>query len=323
MDTQDSIRELVDQAQSYYQAGQNDLSAKTLVQALEQGANANIKLFQSLADYIYGRHSDEAKVYKLTPQEPMEDSIESLRRMCWELMRNLRCGDHGHTPYVLAKESFLFIACCCASLERDVQRVLSESFKPVEILLDEGWTLQQRGEFKEAIRKYEQVLKIQPVKKEISMLACLNIGNIFYERKEFREAIQYYKEAAEINPSNDSPYYNLANAYRDIGKFEEAVNEYKRAIELNLHDADYHRNLGLVYAEIGELNSAAREIQKCVEISHGDDPFDYYNIGILHYMMQNYHDAITWLKRYVNEAPVSQRQYITNAERIIEKTNGK
>lgn len=75
----------------------------------------------------------------------------------------------------------------------------------------------------------------------------------------------------------------------------------------------------LFYEKIGEISLAAKEIEKCVEISHGADPLDYYNIGVLHYKMQNYPNAENWFKRFVNEDPVRYQQYITNAKRIVER----
>jgi len=101
-------------------------AAWELRRKLEEGCNVDVNEIQRLADYLYPGYADGSKVFRMTSRGIPID--EPFRKMCQGLVRDLRCQQHDHKPYVLSEGTFLFIACCCAELERKVRVALSESF---------------------------------------------------------------------------------------------------------------------------------------------------------------------------------------------------
>lgn len=185
-------------------------------------------------------------------------------------------------------------------------------------LLNEGWELQQAGNFNAAIKKYQAILHEPTEEKEIPMLAFLNQGNISYDRKDYDKALSLYRKAAEANPSSDAPYYNAANVFRDMQKYGDAIAFYQLAIQRNPLDPDCRRNLALVYATIGDNPHSATELEKCVELS-GDNPDtrDYFNLGVLYNATGNEMGAMLWLDRFVKSAPADYAAQVATAKKLL------
>jgi tetratricopeptide (TPR) repeat protein len=186
-------------------------------------------------------------------------------------------------------------------------------------LLNEGYELEQKGDFTRAISKYQAVLDDSTDEQEIPMLACLNLGNIALNRRDQEMAMSWYRKAIAVNPTNDAPYYNLANVLRDLGRHSDAISHFKMAIERNPEDPDSRRNLALLYVSLGETALATSELKKCVELSPGADPRDYFNLGLLHYKAGNELGAFCAFEDFMKAAPAGLHDQVATARRLMDE----
>lgn len=85
-------------------------------------------------------------------------------------------------------------------------------------------------------------------------------GKILQEKWSYKQASKKYERAVKIDPSYAEAYSNLGYTYRKQEKFDEAVRAYKKAIELNPKLAEAHEYLGEAYAEMGKFDLAEKEL---------------------------------------------------------------
>ena len=95
-------------------------------------------------------------------------------------------------------------------------------------IVNEGVALVERGQYKQAIEKYEEAVKID------SQLpyAYINLANAYWHLKEYKKSIAMSEIALQINPNEGRTYTNLGNAYYGLGQRKEAKNSYQKAKKL-------------------------------------------------------------------------------------------
>lgn len=90
-------------------------------------------------------------------------------------------------------------------------------------------------------------------------------GNEAYSRGDYAQAISKYEQITETAGYSPSVLYNLANSYALSGKTGRAILNYERALRLSPSDSDISGNLELVKKENGlfpkELSGAERFFQ--------------------------------------------------------------
>jgi len=61
----------------------------------------------------------------------------------------------------------------------------------------------------------------------------LNLGGIYFKRKEYNKAIKKYEQVIELNPTFADAYFNLGFVYKLKGKLNKVQGFFEKAIELN------------------------------------------------------------------------------------------
>ena len=85
-------------------------------------------------------------------------------------------------------------------------------------------------------------------------------GKSLQEKWRYKEASKKYERAVKIDPTYAEAYSNLGYTYRKQGKFDKAIRTYKKAIKLDPNLAEAHEYLGEVYAELGQFDLAEKEL---------------------------------------------------------------
>jgi protein O-mannosyl-transferase len=131
------------------------------------------------------------------------------------------------------------------------------------------------GRYTEAIKSYEQAVKIKPD----YTLAHNNLGIAYGSLNRLPEAIDAFKQAIKSNPNFAAAYNNLGVAYDGLGRSTEAIDAYSQAIKINPNFAEAHKNLGYAYLTIGDKNSALAEynILKSLNPRFANDLFNQIN----------------------------------------------
>lgn len=113
---------------------------------------------------------------------------------------------------------------------------------PERSLVRKGNRQYNKGEYGEAIKRYEEAIKAAPE----SFEATYNLGNALYKAERFDTAEQtILRAAADTLRTNDEraeTYYNLGNAQFKQQKYKEALESYKQSLRLNPSDMEAKYN---------------------------------------------------------------------------------
>ena len=121
-----------------------------------------------------------------------------------------------------------------------------------------GIALGRRGRIDEAITQFQETVRLAPA----YPLAHYNLGNTLLEKGRIDEAIRQYQEVIRLLPNYVEPYNNLGLALARKGQTDEAITQYREALRLQPDDPDIHFNLGAVLARRGQLDEAIRHYQE-------------------------------------------------------------
>ena len=88
-----------------------------------------------------------------------------------------------------------------------------------------------------------------------------------YQKGDYNEAIKQFQEALKLNPGKAEIHYNLGLTYQAKGLLNEAVEEYRKVLEVNPEDAETHNNLGIVYYNQGSYRKAIEEFKLALSIN--------------------------------------------------------
>ena len=88
-----------------------------------------------------------------------------------------------------------------------------------DLLFDEGVTLYELGRYKEALERFNSVLKTNPIDTD----AWNNKGNALYYLGRYDEALIAYEKAIELSPDYSDAWSNKGNTLNYLRRYEEAL----------------------------------------------------------------------------------------------------
>lgn len=150
----------------------------------------------------------------------------------------------------------------------------------IDALFAQAYQLQHKGELREAISIYEQIVSKNPKHPE----ALHFLGLSYAQLGDIDSAILYLLRAQAINPTDPSLLNNLANAYKKNNQFDIAISYYLNAIKLKPKYAQAHNNLATIYALQNKYQEALLHYKKAVHASP-DFSAAHFNLGLL--LLQN------------------------------------
>lgn len=168
-----------------------------------------------------------------------------------------------------------------------------------EKLTVEEEILYEQGNYKEAIRKLDEAIKIDPK----NARAYINRGTNKSALEDFEGAILDYQKVLELIPGNRLSLFNIGNNYKRLGKPELAVENYNKALHLKdgqqvfvefvpnentdliefyvpTHEIMYER--GMAYYDLGELEYAFHDFNYALENNFQTAECHYF-LGMIHY----------------------------------------
>ncbi len=107
--------------------------------------------------------------------------------------------------------------------------------KDASALTSDALVLYSQGKYDDAIKAYDEAIKLDPKNKE----AFFNRGLALAALDKFDEAIKDYDKATKLDPKNKEAFYNMGLALVALGKCSEAIKAYDEAVTLdpNYNDA--------------------------------------------------------------------------------------
>lgn len=187
-------------------------------------------------------------------------------------------------------------------------------------LLSEGYKLSRPEKYKEALKKFDKALEINPkdgnsyVGKALALLwlgdpdtalvfakragelspddemAIVNLGFIYIKLNLLDEAISEFKRLISINPLTFHGYYNLGYTCAISNRFEEAVDAFKRATKIVPNLSIAYNNLGWCYWQLGQYAQAIETFEKATQITPNYSEA-LFNLGLVYMSIGRYREA--------------------------------
>jgi predicted O-linked N-acetylglucosamine transferase (SPINDLY family) len=146
-----------------------------------------------------------------------------------------------------------------------IEDATASSRSEAERLLEEGMTLEGRGQSEEALKRYEAAIGLKPGLAR----AHFNRGNILLDKGDATSALAAYERAITYKPDSAAAHYNMGNAHLRLGNTGEAIAACRQAIALNPDFADAHVGLGIALGKLGEHRDAIASYRQAVQIKPG------------------------------------------------------
>ena len=108
----------------------------------------------------------------------------------------------------------------------------------------------------------------QPSHNEDLNILYVKLGDECFQKGEYTNAINKYNQALQVNQSDiDILYYKRGLAHYQIGDYEAAIADYSQAIQINLHDAKSYNKRGLSLYQLGRLEEAINDYTQAIRIN--------------------------------------------------------
>ncbi|MDD5065491.1 MAG: tetratricopeptide repeat protein [bacterium] len=189
----------------------------------------------------------------------------SLKNDYAEAYLNLGVAYYEVERYKEARESFNK----AYQLNKDLEKATEFSKKSSAMLLvQEGNKLFEEKNYKAAIEKYNQALKMQPDFLEI----LVNLGNSYLETAVYPSAVLNYKKALEKEKNYFPALLGLERAYRNSGDVQNARKVSEQLEKLKGQDPQLYYKLGLSLEANKKFNEAIEEYKKALQLNPGFKP---------------------------------------------------
>jgi tetratricopeptide (TPR) repeat protein len=129
-------------------------------------------------------------------------------------------------------------------------------------LIEKGNMSFNKSKYEEAVKWYDQALKIDPK----SIDALNGKGLVFNKLGRYEEAITWFDKAIEIDPNFVYALNNKGVTFANLGSYEEAITWFDKAIEIDPNFVDALYNKGGALAELGKYDEAIVWTNKALDI---------------------------------------------------------
>lgn len=140
-----------------------------------------------------------------------------------------------------------------------------------------GRTKYTENRFEEAIRAFQECLKLEPKneKAEDNLgLSHYGLGRTDEAQTAYKTAIEWQSGAAEKDPG---PFIDLGSLYLEQNRPNDALPYLRQATQVAPQDAKAHEKLGKAFAALERLPEAQTELEKAVSLAP--------NVASVHYML--------------------------------------
>ena len=205
-----------------------------------------------------------------------------------------------------------------------------------------AYTLQQQGNFAEAIEKCEQAISIESIpyawgvygdilydkskyddainKYKNSIKADSNYafswtswGNALYAKTEYSMAIEKYEVAVNIDPYMESAWVNWGNVLAFLEKYEDEIEKYTKAVKFDANDVNVWSQLGYAFSKLGNHEKAIESYNNALGLDSSDAELNN-NIAYSYELNRNYDMALKYAQRALEIDSTYALAYSTLAE---------
>ena len=184
----------------------------------------------------------------------------------------------------------------CASIKTVWNKIFGgEEEKSAQELVWEGMDNYENGDYKDAIKNFEQLRDWYPFSK-YAMLAELKIADSHYQLEQYDEAVFAYEEFERLHPNNEAiPYviYQIGRSYFDrIATIDRDQTSTSKALEA-------FQRLQKQFPDDSYAHRAEDHINVCLKNLAGHE----YVIGLFYYRTKHYKSALYRFNSVLSKYP--------------------
>ena len=138
-----------------------------------------------------------------------------------------------------------------------------------------GNGLGKKGKIDEAIRAYQEAVRINPDFAQ----GRINLGLTLGQKGRSTEAIAQLREGLRLDPNFHDGHYLLGLALVQNGQIDEAIRQFKEALRVNPDHADTHNDLGLALGRKGKMDEAILHLREALRLKP-DHAGAHINLGV-------------------------------------------
>ncbi len=132
------------------------------------------------------------------------------------------------------------------------QNLLKNDASNAGLIMNLGLALDGAAKPREAIARFEQVLKLDPG----FTPAYLAAGACWRKLGDQAKALDAFEHALKLEPRSRTVYLELADTHYALGRFDRAAEFYERYTSVDTREARVWKQLGLSYARLGRARAA-------------------------------------------------------------------
>lgn len=175
-----------------------------------------------------------------------------------------------------------------------------------------GVILAARGEFKEALKKFEEVIKLEPN----FIDSYYNLANIFLKIEEFDKAVIFYCKTLEKDNKFYNAYFNLANCYEKLNQIDNSIKYYNLYIQNVPDDLSAYINLGIIFFNKKNFLIAKNIFNKALNIDLSSVAANFY-IGLIFLEEKKLSISIDFFRKTIYSDKNFYLAYVKLAEALI------
>ena len=119
-----------------------------------------------------------------------------------------------------------------------------------------------RGDFEEAKKKFEKVIKLQPNFAD----GVYNLATIFLKLKKYESAIFFFHKTLEVDLNFYNAYFNLGICYKEINQIDNSIKYYNIYIHHVPGDSSAYIDLGIIFFNCKDYQKAKEIFNKALNL---------------------------------------------------------
>lgn len=212
---------------------------------------------------------------------------------------------------VLLLLGFCFFSFACGQTEEEK---IKQSHKHEDKALD----LREKGKLQAAIQEQNRAVELNA--KDANPLVVL--AGMYLETGDLQKAANAAQKAVRLNPELAWARHLYANALRRLNEKEKALEQAKEAVRIEPDNALFLTNLGTLYGSLEDKKAEKESYEKALKI---DPKYSsaLYNLALLEIEDKNESNAITLLKRFIENASPEDKEGIKRATEKLKELEQK
>ncbi len=189
----------------------------------------------------------------------------------------------------------------------------SEIMDNPQVAFEYAYALEKVGRDDEAIRTYENVVKLDSFNER----AWYNLGILYGKKERLDDSIAAYVTSTDIEPLYAEPYFNMGNIFLTQGKYQDAIHSYTEYISLADSPEEYvYQNIGECWMELGGYDYALRFFEVTVR-NMPDSASGWYCFGRCCVEIGNPAAAMSAFNKAIALEPDNANYYFANAQALF------